>query len=653
MLALLAALAIATASGRAQVAATPATGDTTTVSLVAGREPVTLLTGTWRFQPGDDARWSAAGFDDSQWKLLRSDKPWSEQGYKGLSGYAWYRFKIELPVGDDAYTLLLPSIHTSYQCFVDGKLLRTTGAFPPSENILYRAAPVSIELPNRHRSTPQTLQVAIRVWHSPVWAQFVGGGVVATDPPVGRVGEATLVADYFRLRNLAQRHNVLASLGIGIIDVLAALASLVLYLYRRTAREYLWFAVCTFAGATHPIITYARIDRIWNINTMDTLSTLASTVSELALLALLRRLLNAPTDWLLRLAVGCVLLDLAIFFPAEYLNAISFGASNVTHVILVLPVLAWIAVLITRRVREGMLEARLLLLPFGFLVSLAAFNLVIGAFTTLGHPLGWSPNPLLLEYPFPVQLNDIQDVVLLLGMLAILVNRFARTSREQERVSGELRAARSLQQLMIPEALPQVAGLEIAAAYHPAHEVGGDFFQIIPLKSGQTLVVVGDVSGKGLAAAMTVSLAVGAIRTMAEVTESPGEVLAGLNRRLCGRGGFTTCLALRISPTGEITLANAGHLAPYLNGCEVETEPALPLGLDFEAGFAETTLRMCGKDQLTILTDGVPEAEKERELFGFARTENLSTQGATYIADAARSFGQNDDITVLTIVRGG
>jgi serine phosphatase RsbU (regulator of sigma subunit) len=204
--------------------------------------------------------------------------------------------------------------------------------------------------------------------------------------------------------------------------------------------------------------------------------------------------------------------------------------------------------------------------------------------------------------------------------------------------------------VLIPDCLPSIPGLSIATAYYPAQEVGGDFYQIFPLPSGATLIVLGDVSGKGLRAAMTVSLIVGALRTLVDICDSPTAVLAGLNRQLCERGwGFTTCVALRISANGILTVANAGHLLPYRNGLELHLDAALPLGIAPGACYPEFAMRVLPGDRLTLLTDGVPEAMCLRELFGFARTQELSMQSARYIADAARSFGQIDDITVLSI----
>jgi serine phosphatase RsbU (regulator of sigma subunit) len=184
--------------------------------------------------------------------------------------------------------------------------------------------------------------------------------------------------------------------------------------------------------------------------------------------------------------------------------------------------------------------------------------------------------------------------------------------------------------------------------------VGGDFFQIISLNSGATLVIVGDVSGKGLKAAMNVALIIGTVRTLVEFESSPTDILAGLNRRLVGRmqGGFTTALLLKLDRFGNCTVANAGHLPPFLNGNELALQESLPLGIDAEVVFADHDFMLRKGDRLTLYTDGVPEARcKKGELYGFERTRILlsKTFSAESVAQAARDFGQEDDITVLTI----
>ena len=164
--------------------------------------------------------------------------------------------------------------------------------------------------------------------------------------------------------------------------------------------------------------------------------------------------------------------------------------------------------------------------------------------------------------------QTIANTVLLVAIIYAVVRFMQQTLRRQAVPQEEFKSARELQQVLIPETLPELAGYAVTSSYRPAQEVGGDFFQIIPLEgehAGSTLVLLGDVSGKGLKAAMTVSLIVGAVRTLARFTSRPAELLAELNMRLYGRmqGGFTTCLAMRLDADGSCTLASAGHPLPF------------------------------------------------------------------------------------------
>jgi len=197
-------------------------------------------------------------------------------------------------------------------------------------------------------------------------------------------------------------------------------------------------------------------------------------------------------------------------------------------------------------------------------------------------------------------------------------------------------------------------GFLIEAIYKPAGEVGGDFYQIVGTPQGGVLVVIGDVSGKGMPAAMTVSLLVGTVRTLAHYTQSPGEILSAMNQRMLGRsqGGFTTCLCLRADADGKLIVANAGHIAPYLNGAELAVESSLPLGLVAAASYPEAIFIFPPNTQLTLVTDGVVEARgNSGELLGFDRVAAMSCDSAGQIAKTAELFGQDDDITVLTVER--
>jgi hypothetical protein len=230
----------------------------------------------------------------------------------------------------------------------------------------------------------------------------------------------------------------------------------------------------------------------------------------------------------------------------------------------------------------------------------------------------------------------------------------AEMGRQQAQLESELAAAREVQQVILPERAEAVPGFKVESVYQPSRQVGGDFFQVLPTGQGGLLVVVGDVAGKGLPAAMLVSVLIGAIRGVAEYTKNPVELLARLNERLIGRtqGGFSTALAARIEADGSVTIANAGHLSPYLDGKEVELHGALPLGVVENATYQVTHFQLPEGSRLTFYSDGVVEAQNQKgELFGFERGRAISVQPAAAIVQTATQFGQEDDITVVTIER--
>ena len=148
---------------------------------------------------------------------------------------------------------------------------------------------------------------------------------------------------------------------------------------------------------------------------------------------------------------------------------------------------------------------------------------------------------------------------------------------------------------------------------------------------------------------MLAALIVGSIRTAFQFTSDPGRILALLNERLQGRG-LVTCLALRVDRGGLMELANAGHLPPYVNGKELALGGALPLGALPAVSFPTSRLQLAQNESVLLLSDGVVEARNPQgELFGFERTAAISSQSAESIAHAAQAFGQEDDITVLTL----
>lgn len=334
--------------------------------------------------------------------------------------------------------------------------------------------------------------------------------------------------------------------------------------------------------------------------------------------------------------VSLVVFILGWFKGFEFLQSIPLDLSQVI-----------LAILIVKGIRNGQRRDRQVAAALAFLVLLRlTVSSFVVRFTHLpGHVNigGWRTT-----------LTAPAVIVMGTAILIIFVRDLIRDRNEKQRLAAELAASRAVQQVMVPEKNAAIPGFDLQAVYKPHGEVGGDFFQILPLPQGGVLIAVGDVSGKGMPAAMMVSLLVGALHALIETTTRPGQLLAGINRCIEARsnGGFTTCIVVHAEAGGKLTMASAGHPAPYLAGSELALENGLPLGLTADSTYPESAFQLDAGQQLTLLTDGVVEARKKGGgLFGFARAEVLSTQSAETLAQAAVAFGQDDDITVLTLTR--
>jgi serine phosphatase RsbU (regulator of sigma subunit) len=172
---------------------------------------------------------------------------------------------------------------------------------------------------------------------------------------------------------------------------------------------------------------------------------------------------------------------------------------------------------------------------------------------------------------------------------------------------------------------------------------------------GSLLIVAGDVTGKGLKASMMVAFLVGSIRSTVDWSADPSAVLKALNHRLMGRGDAqATCLALRIGADGNVLLANAGHIPPYLNGEPLAMEGALPLGMTSDLDLSVMRFKLAVGDRLVLMSDGIVEAQDiAGNLFGFDRAHDLlrKAKTAAELAIAAQNFGQEDDISVISVTR--
>ncbi len=633
---------------------------------------VLVLTGPWKFHPGDDMAWAQPGFDDSSWSLQDLAPPagsydpitgssgfvpgWTTHGYPKLTGYAWYRLHVRLKnpgagAAPPALALTMPiNFDDAYQVYVNGRMIGQYGRFKPNSVVFYNAQPRMFPLPDGIDNG--VINIAIRLWMdvgTPFMAEDAGG---LHGPPL--LGEASAVNAMLRLEWDAENRTQIGSLVVMIFLFLATVLGFALYWLDRNEPAYLWLgAACIVVFAGRVIVLLGYYSMALSMASENVLLDVILNPLSLALWALfwaywfnlenIRRI--ARITWILTILL---MLGVAMIRPPLYGYVVPAEASSWIFPITVVlklslgVVLLWVTY---RGIRKRAADGWLALAPIVLTVVWAYQE----ELTVLHVPTILSVSGLTFSYGTFV-------VFLMLAIVSILMmRRFIRGVRERQLMQLDIEQARHVQQFLIPEAIPNIRGFSLESEYRPAQEVGGDFFQILPVCNGSVLVVIGDVSGKGTPAAMTVSLLVGAVRTLTDnLTQSPGEILAALNRRVLGRsdGGFTTCLVLRADPDGTLTIANAGHLSPYIRHKEVAVESGLALGLSADSTYPESTLRLAENEQLTLLTDGVVEARsKSGELFGFDRTAAITGAAAQAIVQAAQQFGQEDDITVLTLMR--
>jgi hypothetical protein len=612
------------------------------------------LDGEWRFHPGDDPDgklgWADPAFDDSQWTLLRSSRTWNDQGYKGYSGFAWYRFKVIAAAGNGRQGkelgILIPRVLTSYQIFANGKLIGQSGGMPPHGRYVIDFDRI-YPLPTDRISAGRPIVIAIRVW-SMDWLARLGAGPVGAQT----FGNVDALKALKAQNDWGRFWSVTSGNALMLMNLLAAFAGFFLFWMRPLDREYLWFGLYELLTGVQHLSTDWVMFYGTDWKTAFLLNDCLATASWFFFLVFLFRILNGRRNWLFWAAVGTAVAT-SVGAVASVAEWISWDQWRV----ILLPYFACILSLLYKKARQGIPDAQLMLVPVsicyaGWFATLVLSLLSVSGATWVFRDFGWFFQ--LSRWPFPFSFQDVADMLMLLAVLAVLPLRFARSRRDEERLAAELESARTVQQVLIPTEIPTVPGFNIQCVYLPAGHVGGDFFQIIPIASGGLLIAIGDVSGKGMPAAMTVSLLVGTLRTIAHFTQSPSEILDAMNRRMLMRsqGGFTTCLVLRVASDCTLTVANAGHLAPYLQGTELEVSNGLPLGLAEDSVYSETVLTLPEDAQLTLVTDGVVEARaRTGELLGFERTASLSTRPAESIAHAAQDFGQEDDITVLTLSR--
>jgi serine phosphatase RsbU (regulator of sigma subunit)/anti-sigma regulatory factor (Ser/Thr protein kinase) len=256
--------------------------------------------------------------------------------------------------------------------------------------------------------------------------------------------------------------------------------------------------------------------------------------------------------------------------------------------------------------------------------------------------------------------------------VAQLVREQAVEIQARERLEQEMRVATLIQQQFLPRELPQLPEWQVAAYYGPARAVGGDFYDFIALPDGRIGIVVGDVTDKGVPAALIMARTQSVLRGEAPRELSPAKVLERANEILLPEMParmFVTCLYMVLEPeTGRVVFANAGHNLPYVRTADGVIElraTGMPLGLLAGMDYPEHEAVLGPGDSVLLYSDGLVEAhDRAGEMFGFPRlrqlmaTELPSSELLDHLLDelhgfVGRGWDQEDDITLVALQRTG
>lgn len=618
---------------------------------------------------GNAPLWAQSDFDDAGWSTIditpktdpfdlalspaNSVPGWTAKGFPNLNGYAWYRLRIHVTNHEQPLWIKMPAdFEDAYQVYANGALVGQFGNFDSSAPTIFEPRPVILALP---APAPNgDIEIAVRFYMSPVSALNTSGAGGMHEPPV--VGLPLTLRLLASAQKTSDAFGHFGQLLTTLLFLLLAPGALWAWLQNRRELTFLWLFIELATSVLFFVLGWIALSSwlpadstdFWRFAFLDSIWVPGWIMVWWYWFSLNEKRWILWATWLMAF-VYIVLKGLALA-PARYIGFLPLGLRTVLNdasLVLVAATCILLLIVLFEGYRRDRVEGMLAAAPI-FLLELAAL-------------LNYSP---LLNIPYPsvhlfglsMSVGNVASILLALVVAVLATRRFLRNQLRQELVrqtiDQDLEQASELQQhVLIPDEINS-PDFNVEVKYQPAQIVGGDFFQTMVSRDSSLLVIIGDVSGKGISAAMLVSVLVGAARTRANDSTDPASMLAVLNQRLIGRSGghFATCLVAELQPDGRLRMANAGHIAPYLNGAEVPFTGSLPLGIAGKIEPSLQALQLRPGDQLTFITDGVVEArDAEGELFGFARARLISNEPVDEIVRRAQHFGQNDDITVLRV----
>ena len=530
----------------------------------------------WREHDGDNPAWAQPNFDDSGWKTVELD----DLGAATL-GTRWYRLQVQLAPNHPHLHVLIAGGEGTYEMYVNGQQVQGTemrplfGVTRPTERV-YSVRDEDTELTIALRTSANPTYTG---WYLPLF-------LTATLGSPGSIDNERRAMESQRL------YAALPSIAINLLVMLAGIAAFALYRSQRKHAEYLWLGLYLFLLGLSNLLLYCSISGMislaWNNLLADPLIYVFTIMQIQFTFSFAGQRVTRVWrmyEWaLLTPIILAVLVTAGWFSSSRYV---------LVEAVAILPAALLLPVLLFVWYRRGNREAGWLIVPSLLPAATTAvvrrwigFDLSgvgAGGFSGESDSGGAGSAADLRPGGFAVCAGDWGGDVFPV---------YAGEPRAGAGSGGAACGAGDSAAAGGPERLPEIEGYEVEAAYFPAEEVGGDFYQVLDTMGGAKLVVVGDVSGKGLKAAMTGRWRWGRCGRWRRRALGPGALLMRLNRQLVETSdeGFVTCVCARVTAKGDVTLANAGHLPPYRNGEEIAAGAGFAAG---DCGRGESTPEHC------------------------------------------------------------
>ena len=461
----------------------------------------------WLVHDGDNPAYASPDFDDANWPLFA---PSGSIGslFPQHPDVIWYRLHVKVDPTQRGLALREIDISRAFEIYVNGERLIASGRvapFVPQTTSARLLAPIPVRM-----LASGSLVIAMRVRISALeWSAGPNAGFNSDNLTIGQ--EQTLYR-YSWLSIIGK--NAFNWLSDG-LSICLGIVALVLFAAQRRQREYLWiFAVGVMGLVLIPTLVISQFCNLsfgWIL-----FSDSIRLVSPYTWASLYFSFVHQRIGWRWRTVL--ILVGILYFIGGLhgwFIN-LSLPLQSVTNLPFVIFLSVVIPIVLIAHWRRGNGEAGILLIPvilFSFYIYALVGLQMLFQFPTwkefsvrglnfINHyPVG----------PFTISLNSVSGILSVISLAIIMLRRSTITSRRQAQLDAELEAAREVQRVLVPEHRETVPGFNVETVYEPAQQVGGDFFQFIPTSDGGLLIVVGDVAGKGLPAAMLVSVLVGAI----------------------------------------------------------------------------------------------------------------------------------------------